>query len=227
MVSELYCSSEVSLGVYFGGATSTSNAPNSHRRFLANYGVYSSVKYLSLSDVTVLTFITPIFTGLAGAVFLGEHLSIRVALAGCKHFHTLLATIIIHQMIVCSFLGIILISRPEFLFGGLPDLTQVTPTQRMLSVMSEKISSISQKSVSHCCILSLALIGVLGLTGNCEFAFCEESTDYFSLTHHEVLSLRAIGERAHILHPVTSFSLLSVLFSTFGYVLSTPHKANP
>ena len=75
--------------------------------------------------------------------------------------------------------------------------------------------------------ISLALIGVLGLTGNCEFAFCEEFTDYLSLTHHEVLSLRAIGERAHILHPVTSFSLLSVLFSTFGYVLSTPHKANP
>lgn len=60
----------------------------SHHRFLANYGVYSSVKYLSLSDVTVLTFITPILTGLAGAIFLGEPLSVRVALAGCKNFHT-------------------------------------------------------------------------------------------------------------------------------------------
>jgi drug/metabolite transporter (DMT)-like permease len=62
------------------------NVLHFYRRFLGNYGVYSSVQYLSLSDVTVLTFITPILTGLAGSVFLGEPHSVRVALAGCKHF---------------------------------------------------------------------------------------------------------------------------------------------
>lgn len=132
--------------------------------FLGNYGVYSSVQYLSLSDVTVLTFITPILTGLAGSVFLGEPHSVRVALAG-----------------LCSFLGVILISRPDFLFGGLPDPSEITPAQRVLSVI-------------------LALIGVLGLTGN------------------SVLFLRAIGQRAHILHPVTSFSLVSVFVSTLGTI---------
>lgn len=132
--------------------------------FLGIYGLYFSVQYLSLSDVTVLTFIAPILTGLSGAVFLGEPLSVRVALAG-----------------LCSFLGVISISRPEFLFGGLKDPSEVTPAQRMLSVI-------------------LALIGVLGLTGN-------------------FLFLRAIGGRPHILHPVISFSLLCVLFSTLGMIL--------
>jgi drug/metabolite transporter (DMT)-like permease len=64
----------------------SASAPHCCCRLLGNYGVYSSVQYLSLSDVTVLTFITPILTGLAGAVFLREPLSVRVALAGCKHF---------------------------------------------------------------------------------------------------------------------------------------------
>ncbi|KAF8259021.1 hypothetical protein EI94DRAFT_1814103 [Lactarius quietus] len=50
--------------------------------FLGIYGLYSSVQYLSLSDVTVLTFITPILTGLSGAVLLKEPISVRVALAG-------------------------------------------------------------------------------------------------------------------------------------------------
>jgi len=84
-------------------------------------------------------------------------------------------------MIVCSFLGVILISRPQFLFGGLQDPSGVTPTPRMLSVI-------------------LALIGMLGLTGN-------------------FLSLRAIGERTHILHPVGAFASLCVLVPTLSMIL--------
>ena len=88
-------------------------------------------------------------------------------------------TIDIHQMIVCSFLGVVLISRPEFLFGGMPDPTpsHVTPTQRMLSVMSEFFFPFPEIRLTL--LHSLALVGVLGLSGNCEFAV---STDYISLT---------------------------------------------
>jgi len=49
--------------------------------------MYFSLLYLSLSDATVLTFITPIFTGFSGAIFLKEPLSLRELLAGCKPLH--------------------------------------------------------------------------------------------------------------------------------------------
>lgn len=130
-------------------------------------GVFFSLQYLSLSDATVLTFIAPILTGVSGAVLLGESLSLRETLAG-----------------LCSFLGVVFISRPEFLFGSpqaFLDPSEVTPTQRMLSIIA-------------------ALIGVLGIAGT-------------------FLALRAIGERAHILHSLTAYSSQCVLVSTLGIIL--------
>ncbi|KAI9450022.1 integral membrane protein DUF6 [Lactarius psammicola] len=100
--------------------------------FFGLSGVYFSLQYLSLSDATVLTFIVPILTGFSGAIFLREPLSLRELLAG-----------------LFSFLGVILIARPQFLFGSPQtfwDPSEVTPTQRMLSVIA-------------------ALIGVVGATG--------------------------------------------------------------
>ncbi|KAH8986202.1 integral membrane protein DUF6 [Lactarius akahatsu] len=99
--------------------------------FFGLSGVYFSLQYLSLSDATVLTFMVPIFTGFSGAVFLKEPVSLRELLAG-----------------LCSFLGVILIARPQFLFGSPQAFLdpEVTPTQRMLSVIA-------------------ALIGVAGATG--------------------------------------------------------------
>jgi len=77
-----------------------------------------------------------VFQGFSGAVFLKEHLSIGEVLAG-----------------LCSFFGVVLISRPQFLFGSSQEFLDpskgqldVTPANRMLSVIA-------------------ALIGVLGATG--------------------------------------------------------------
>jgi drug/metabolite transporter (DMT)-like permease len=104
--------------------------------------MYFSLQHLSLSDATVLTFMAPILTGFSGAVFLKEPLSIGEVLAGCKHLKPTLTVIVFHQMIVCSFLGVVLISRPQFLFGssqGFLDLSEglaeVTPTGRMMSIL--------------------------------------------------------------------------------------------
>jgi len=104
--------------------------------FFTLSGVYFSLQYLSLSDATALTFMAPILTGFSGAVFLKEHLSIGEVLAG-----------------LCSFFGVVLISRPQFLFGSSQEFLDpskgqldVTPANRMLSVIA-------------------ALIGVLGATG--------------------------------------------------------------
>jgi len=84
-----------------------------------------------LSDATVLTFLIPILTGFSGAIFLKEPLSLKELLAG-----------------LCSFVGVILIARPQFLFGSpkmFSDPSKVTQTQRMFSVI-------------------VALIGVVGAT---------------------------------------------------------------
>ncbi|KAH9170220.1 drug/metabolite transporter [Lactarius sanguifluus] len=101
--------------------------------FLTLSGAYFSLQHLSLSDATVLTFIAPILTGFSGAIFLKEPLSIGETVAG-----------------LCSFIGIVLISRPQFLFGSsqafLDPSEGLSPTERMLSI-------------------SAALIGVLGATG--------------------------------------------------------------
>jgi drug/metabolite transporter (DMT)-like permease len=102
--------------------------------FFSIAGLYFSLQHLSLSDAMVLTFIAPILTGFSGAVFLKEPLSLRETLVG-----------------LCSFLGVVLIARPQFLFGSQAfsdpsgELELATPTQRMTSVIA-------------------ALIGVFGTT---------------------------------------------------------------
>ena len=53
-------------------------------RFFGLFGVYFSLQYLSLSDATVLTFLVPMCTAMAGALFLGEKISYREASAGRK-----------------------------------------------------------------------------------------------------------------------------------------------
>ncbi|KAF5309361.1 hypothetical protein D9611_013998 [Ephemerocybe angulata] len=87
--------------------------------FFGLYGIYFSLQYLSLSDATVLTFLSPICTAIAGAFFLKESLSARQLLAG-----------------LVSLGGVVLIARPPFLFGGAsPDGERgVTPTQRLMAV---------------------------------------------------------------------------------------------
>lgn len=51
-------------------------------RFFGLFGVYFSLRYLSLSDATVLTFLSPIFTGIASAIFLKEPFSRKELMAG-------------------------------------------------------------------------------------------------------------------------------------------------
>jgi len=79
----------------------------------------------------MLTFLTPILTGFSGAIFLKEPFSLRQMFSG-----------------LCSFSGVILIARPQFLFG-IPkeDPSEVElPEERMQSV-------------------TIGLLGVLGATG--------------------------------------------------------------
>ncbi|KAI6001079.1 integral membrane protein DUF6 [Pisolithus orientalis] len=67
--------------------------------FFALFGTYYALQYLSLGDVTALGFTGPIFTGIAGRLFLGETYSKREAVAS-----------------FFSLFGVVLIVRPPFLF---------------------------------------------------------------------------------------------------------------
>jgi drug/metabolite transporter (DMT)-like permease len=94
--------------------------------FIAISGTYFSLQHLSLSDAMVLKFFVPFLTGISGAIFLKEPYTIKEILAG-----------------LCSFFGVILIARPQFLFGS-PHSNQPmvdTPADRMISVTSEIYSS--------------------------------------------------------------------------------------
>lgn len=58
--------------------------PYSHFSFVGLAGLYLSLEHLSVSDATMLTFITPILLGFTGAIFLKEHFSLKVLLSGCR-----------------------------------------------------------------------------------------------------------------------------------------------
>jgi len=147
--------------------------------FFGLFGVYYSLQYLSLSDATVLTFLAPSATAVAGYFLLGELFSRKEAAAG-----------------LLSLLGVILIARPQALFGtsaptehapsvgeisrrlaeAVVDEDGVTPAQRLIAV-------------------GVAMVGVLGATG-------------------AYTSMRAIGRRAHPLHSMTYFSMMCVTTSS-------------
>ncbi|KAJ7714093.1 DUF6-domain-containing protein [Mycena metata] len=97
--------------------------------FIGLNGTYFSLQYLSLSDVTVLSFLVPMSTAIAGSLFLKEVFTKREALAG-----------------LCSLFGVVLIARPDFLFGTPKGSSEVEEKHRMLAI-------------------GIALCGVLGSTG--------------------------------------------------------------
>jgi len=106
--------------------------------FFGLFGVYYSLQYLSLSDATVLTFLSPLTTAIAGALLLNETFTWPQAFSG-----------------VFSLIGVILIARPTFIFGNAAavvpspsagDIEKGTPAERLGAV-------------------GVALIGVLGATG--------------------------------------------------------------
>ncbi|KAI0316295.1 EamA-like transporter family-domain-containing protein [Amylostereum chailletii] len=146
--------------------------------FFGLFGVYYSLQYLSLSDATVLTFLSPIFTGIAGALILGEQFSKRQMLAG-----------------LCSFVGVVLIARPAFLFGSAAHIPAVTDEDTALGPPSEK-GTPAQRLIA----VGVALIGVVGATG-------------------AYTSIRAIGKRAHPLHSLAFFSSQSVVVASIGMII--------
>lgn len=150
-------------------------------RFLGLFGLYYSLQYLSLSDATVITFLTPICTMVTGAIFLKETVYMRQIVAGRGLPFSDEIIILLIWPTVFSFLGVVLIARPPFIFHGISDGINSssnpvqstgkdhTVTQRLTAVGWVSYSCIRMKSsrIYEDCD-RVALIGVLGATGACE-----------------------------------------------------------
>ncbi|KAF8876603.1 hypothetical protein CPB84DRAFT_1795735 [Gymnopilus junonius] len=113
--------------------------------FLAMYGLYYPLQYLSLSDVTVLMFLTPLCTALAGVVLLGENFRRREAFVG-----------------IVSLFGVVLIARPTALFGPESHAMMMSDNRMMADgmMMAEKGSSRDRLIA-----VGMTLVGVMGFAG--------------------------------------------------------------
>ncbi|KAI0357143.1 DUF6-domain-containing protein [Trametes cingulata] len=136
--------------------------------FVGLFGTYYALQYLSLSDTTVLSFLTPMCTAVSGALLLKETLTVKQALASAL-----------------SFVGVILIARPDFLFGrratkGVPNEDVVSDADRVVTP-GQRVGAVG-----------VALLGIVGLT-----------TAY--------TTIRAIGKRAHPMHNLAAFALVCIL----------------
>ncbi|KAK7056229.1 hypothetical protein VNI00_002781 [Paramarasmius palmivorus] len=114
--------------------------------FFGVFGVYEALQYLSLSDATVLTFLSPLCTALAGALFLNEKFVKSQAFAG-----------------LFSLLGVILIARPASLFGSAADILdpEFTPEDSQSSSVVPNEATSEQRLLA----VGVSLLGVLGSTG--------------------------------------------------------------
>ncbi|XP_006457167.1 hypothetical protein AGABI2DRAFT_154525 [Agaricus bisporus var. bisporus H97] len=145
--------------------------------FFGLIGIYYSLQYLSLSDATVLTFLAPLCTAAAGALCLGEKFARREAFAG-----------------ILSLVGVLLIARPPFLFGGSND--NITEASQIGETTADSVTP-NQRLIA----VGVAMLGVLGSTG-------------------AYTSLRAIGKRAHPLHSLVSFSTYCVVVAAIGMLVT-------
>jgi len=114
--------------------------------FFGLFGIYYSLQYLSLSDATVLTFLVPLCTAMAGALFLGEKFARREAFAG-----------------LVSLVGVVLIARPTAIFNSASQPDPHLPVAPPINIRTSPVEKGTQSQ--RLIAVMVALIGVLGATG--------------------------------------------------------------
>ncbi len=146
--------------------------------FVGLFGTYYALQYLSLSDATVLSFLTPMATAITGALLLKEDLTINQVLASgmCLQTGRPSSELLTAMPIVFSFVGVVLIARPVFLFGSdTHDVSTgddsaarvVTATQR-LGAVGCVVHFVTPLEANLCFACRVALLGVVGLTSACK-----------------------------------------------------------
>ncbi|KAF9242862.1 hypothetical protein BU15DRAFT_72512 [Melanogaster broomeanus] len=169
--------------------------------FFGLFGPYYALRYLSLADTTVLTFLSPMVTGVVGHLIMKESYSIRQALAS-----------------LCSLSGVVLIARPPFLFGnslsgneGSDDSpANATPEERLVAV-------------------AIALVGVFGITGAYismravgKRAHPMHSITYFSLWCIVVSSTSMVVMKIPVVYPTNwQWAAMLLMVGVFGFSSQT------
>ncbi|KAG1865006.1 hypothetical protein DFJ58DRAFT_724564 [Suillus subalutaceus] len=165
--------------------------------FLGLCGLYLSLQYLSVADATVLTFLTPLTTAVAGCLLLREGYSVTQAVAG-----------------VCSLLGVVLIARPPFLFNSMPaaipDSLETTPAQRLAAVGASLIGVVGATGA----YTSIRAIG--------KRAHPMHVMTFFSLWCTIIASLGMVVFNIPVVYPRSwRWSLLLLMVGVFGFVAQT------
>jgi drug/metabolite transporter (DMT)-like permease len=165
--------------------------------FFGLSGMYWSLQYLSVADATILVFLTPLTTAVAGAVFLKEGYSVKQAVAG-----------------VFSLLGVVLIGRPAFLFGSLNATPQALPdaasAQRLAGVGACMVSVLGNTGA----YTSIRAIG--------KRAHPMHVMTFFSLWCTIISSLGMVVFDIPIVYPTSwMWMLLLLMVGIFGFVAQT------
>lgn len=141
---------------------------------------YQALRGLSVSDAVTIGFLTPSVTAFFGWLVLGESFSIREGVSG-----------------VVSLLGVVLISRPPFLFGhGGKDNGPVIEPESAGPARVRLGGTVTGDADAAARMIGAtwALVGVI-----------------FSATAY--LSIRYIGQRASALHSISYFSMVCTIAS--------------
>lgn len=136
----------------------------------------------------------------------------------------MLASVGVYVKLVCSFGGVILIARPQFIFGGLPANvpSEVDMSgKRMISVMS------GGRFVRLADVVLIGFIEQVWLASwerpvavSSVYALCSSLGIQLILVcvFPTDTILRAVGKRAHALHVLSTFCSQCILASTIGCV---------
>lgn len=163
--------------------------------FFGLFGGYYSVQYISLSDATVIGFLTPFATAFLGRIILKEAFSRKEAYAA-----------------IASFIGVILIARPSFLFGHPAEIDPTAETHHHSAAGSADsgiVHGVGGSSQNHIeqsekMRLVAVCVGLLGVVGA-------------SLA---MVSMRRLKDSIHVMHSVIFFTSWCLIISTFSCVLS-------
>jgi hypothetical protein len=198
--------------------------------------MYQSLKYLSLSDATTLSFLTPTCTALLGYLFLREPFTRKECAAGREYYPTshpfdptpalkkfLAWPFHFHHHTVISLLGVLLIARPASLFGSASQSPHQTPITADGISRTPYLSHLSPVEYvptpgQRLGAVAFALMGVMGSSGACEWGVWgvrEKGSDTGLLSNHQKkkkdTAIRAIGTRATPYHSIAYFSFYCVV----------------
>ncbi|KIL58809.1 hypothetical protein M378DRAFT_85927 [Amanita muscaria Koide BX008] len=174
--------------------------------YIGIFGLYYSLQYLPLADAVALTFLTPLFTAVFGALLLKEKFGIKEASGA-----------------MISLIGATLIARPPFIFGTTGHHSEmelrgpetmdehgVTPHQRIVAVGVALLGAVGAA-------IEYTLIGIIG-----KRAHPLHNTTYLAMLSITAATISMVVMKTSIIVPSKwSVAGLLVLVGIFGMISQT------